>query len=97
MEILIWLIGLVSTFQASTQLASCTNSANTLSLAKTWISECDTGHQNCKVANDGLWYPTRLIDCGTSMDLDGCRLIETKITTPSGRYVSDFQGISQLR
>ncbi|KAK3333074.1 heterokaryon incompatibility protein-domain-containing protein [Cercophora scortea] len=64
-----------------------TGSARTLALAKHWVSECTEKHGQCKIlAEDRGWYPTRLLELSDSGQ--SVRLIQTKETAPTGRYMT---------
>jgi hypothetical protein len=60
-------------------LSPSTKSASTLSLAQKWIADCTANHPRCNILDRKTrWYPTRLLDCGTSRTLDECcRLVES--------------------
>lgn len=60
-------------------LGSSIKSSRTFSLAKGWIEDCLKNHPECSPPSEGVWVPTRLLDCEL---LDApeptIRLIETK-------------------
>lgn len=61
-----------------------------MSLAKTWVSDCTSKHNNChESTGTAPWYPTRLLDCGPleSMEPD-CRLVTSADVVPDGPYIA---------
>ncbi|KAF2016812.1 heterokaryon incompatibility protein [Aaosphaeria arxii CBS 175.79] len=72
------------------RLAGTTKSAQALSTAKSWVTECVTKHQHCKsFSSERLWYPTRLLDCGSLRSSEtSCRLIETNKTSLDEPYMT---------
>ncbi|KAF4832587.1 hypothetical protein CGCSCA4_v013615 [Colletotrichum siamense] len=60
-----------------------TKSPETIATAKGWINKCITSHELCPKTSptDTQWYPTRLLDCGSSNDPGlQCRIIDTNIS-----------------
>jgi hypothetical protein len=59
-------------------------------MAKSWIDECLAKHQHCNhVTEKKLWYPTRLLDCGSVGSSEtSCRLIETNETSLNEPYMT---------
>ncbi|MBE3048083.1 HET domain-containing protein, partial [Candidatus Bathyarchaeota archaeon] len=71
------------------RLSQSTKCAETFSLARKWIASCTAKHERCNAgAGETGWYPTRLLDCGTSEDPETCRLVETETTTIEGPYTT---------
>jgi hypothetical protein len=78
--------------QDTTSSSASTQSPEVFALAKRWISNCVDHHARCKGLHSEQrgWYPTRLLDLSPP-DLapsNSIRLIETKDTAPSGRYMT---------
>lgn len=69
-------IFLASIITASFKLGSSTKSDESFSQAEDWISKCEKSHISCKSALAGVWYLTRLVDCGSLADPEFCRVIE---------------------
>ncbi|KAL2109836.1 hypothetical protein VUR80DRAFT_1920 [Thermomyces stellatus] len=69
--------------------ARSTKSAETLALARRWITSCTADHQRCNSSTTGKGpYPTRLLDCGTADGGETCRLVETSTTAINGPYMT---------
>lgn len=83
-----WVIGLgVACRQQG--LYDSTNTAESFALARKWITSCIHGHERCNTGlGDPGWYPTRLLDCGSSENPEKCRLIETGTTVIDGPYMT---------
>jgi hypothetical protein len=71
-------------------LSCSTKSGQTLSIAKDWVDDCVAKHQHCNsFTKERLWYPTRLLDCGSLGSSETCcRLIETNEASLDERYMT---------
>lgn len=68
-----------------------TKSPETIATAKRWINKCITSHELCPKTSptDTQWYPTRLLDCGSSNNSGlQCRIIDTNNSKLLGPYMT---------
>ncbi|KAK0127753.1 hypothetical protein ONS96_007266 [Cadophora gregata f. sp. sojae] len=70
------------------EIPANSKSAESFSLARDWITECDKLHKSCQAAAAGTYYPTRLLDCGLPGSPESCRVIESKSASITGPYLT---------
>jgi hypothetical protein len=79
---------------APEHLRSLSNNTSMSSCGKQvleWINHCSESHPACAQIRQSDWYPTRLLDLGSSAGHDSrtsVRLIETRDARPTGPYVT---------
>ncbi|KAF6828214.1 hypothetical protein CMUS01_08668 [Colletotrichum musicola] len=78
--------------QASeTTLPDNTKSDSSLTLAKSWVTECSMDHKQCAGTNTmptSKWYPSRLLDIDPPGSHSNFRLIETRNSNLQGPYTT---------
>lgn len=66
---------------------SSTGSNTTIDLARAWIHRCASSHAKCRKASEPQYFPSRLIDVGTTLDPQ-VRLRHGMQDPLNGRYVT---------